>query len=185
VSVDVWHGFRRRESHSCRYGDLPRTRQALASSTRRTAPRFSRVAPLPSAIAPPSPSVAHQEEPELGIGQVRRDDRGNPVRVVVRMRHHHAQRPTHRGTLACRFHGADFEVVLIEGKTPGQVGFDLVKGARAPSSIPVAAKSVAWTSERVDRLIRSLRPCVQCRRMSDRDWRSSPAQRIDQYGCVR
>jgi len=58
----------------------------------------------------------HQQEPELGIAQVQRDDRGNPVRVVVRVRHHHAQRPAHRGTLACRFHGADFEVVLIERK---------------------------------------------------------------------
>jgi hypothetical protein len=45
-------------NHSCRYGDLPTTRQALASSTRRTAPRVSGVAPLLSAIAPPSPSVA-------------------------------------------------------------------------------------------------------------------------------
>ena len=58
----------------------------------------------------------HQEKPELGIGQVQRDDRGNSVRVVVWMRHQHAQRPAHRGTLACRFHGADFEVVLIERK---------------------------------------------------------------------
>jgi len=29
-----------------------------------------------------------------------RDDRGDPVRVVVRMRHHHANRSAHRGTLA-------------------------------------------------------------------------------------
>jgi hypothetical protein len=64
----------------------------------------------------------HQEEPELGIGQVQRDDRGNSVRVVGRVRHHHAQRPAHRGTLACRFHGADFDVVLIERKNSRPAG---------------------------------------------------------------
>ena len=83
---------------------LERLRQA--SSTRQMAPRISGVAPLPSAIAPAlAVGGVHQDEPELGIGQVRRDHRGNPVRVVVRVRHHHAQRPTHGGTLACRFHG--------------------------------------------------------------------------------
>jgi hypothetical protein len=59
---------------------------------------------------------------------VQRDDRGKPVRVVVRVRHHHAQRPAHRGTLACRFYGADFDVVLIERKNaPGQVGWILLR----------------------------------------------------------
>ena len=56
---------------------------------------------LPGGAAPlrDRPALAvggvHQEEPELGIGQVQRDDRGDPVRVVVRVRHHHAQRPAH------------------------------------------------------------------------------------------
>jgi hypothetical protein len=39
----------------------------------------------------------HQQEPRVGIGQVQRNDRGNPVRVIVRMRHHHAQRPAQPG----------------------------------------------------------------------------------------
>ena len=65
---------------------------------------------LPGGAAPlrDRPALAvggvHQEEPELGIGQVQRDDRGDPVRVVVRVRHHHAQRPAHRGTLAGAAH---------------------------------------------------------------------------------
>jgi hypothetical protein len=59
---------------------------------------------------------------------VQRDDRGNPVRVVVRVRHHHAQRPAHRGTLASRFHGADFDVVLIERKNAWSGWMDLAKG---------------------------------------------------------
>jgi hypothetical protein len=90
----------------------------------------------------------HQEEPELGIGQVQRDDRGNPVRVVVRVRHHHAQRPAHRGTLACRSHGADFDVVLIFTRFAGgsfpvpprrfvAVGSDLL----APAGMPLEAFS--------------------------------------------
>ena len=73
----------------------------VASSTRRTAPRVSGVAPLPFRDRPAlTVGGVHQEEPELGIGQVQRDDRGDPVRVVVRVRHDHAQRPTHGHTLA-------------------------------------------------------------------------------------